>query len=166
MSRGPELAVDDDSSIWTKLDLAFYVHTLGLELILAKEDEPVGHPDEASLSKFSLDDTKVKLRMMTDGALESELLIQSFTIQDSRTRETNKFRKIMTSANKEVQQFMASLTITGGKERALVAIVAVDSPRIIFALDYIFVSKHSGHSKQPRISKVGLQALDIREYVE
>jgi vacuolar protein sorting-associated protein 13A/C len=133
---GPELGVDSDS--WTKLDLAFHVHTIGLELILAKEDEPVGDLDAASLSKFSLDDTKVKLRMMTDGSLESELLIQSFTIQDSRNRTTNKFRKIMTSLNKDVQQFMASVTISGGQERNLIAIVAVDSPRVIFALDYLF----------------------------
>ncbi|KUJ15268.1 putative vacuolar protein sorting-associated protein 13 [Mollisia scopiformis] len=133
---GPELGVD--SKNWTKLDLAFHVHTIGLELLLAKEDEPIGDIEAASLSKFSLDDTKVKLRMMTDGSLESELLIDSFTIQDSRSRTTNKFRKIMTSSNKDVQQFMASVTISGGKERNLIAIIAVDSPRVIFALDYIF----------------------------
>ncbi|KAH9220013.1 hypothetical protein DL95DRAFT_520355 [Leptodontidium sp. 2 PMI_412] len=133
---GPELGVDSKS--WTKLDLAFHVHTIGLELILAKEDEPVGDLEASSLSKFSLDDTKVKLRMMTDGSLESELLIQSFTIKDSRTKSTNKFRKIMTSSNKDVQQFMASVTISGGKERNLIAIVAIDSPRVIFALDYLF----------------------------
>ena len=137
---GPELGVD--SSIWTKLDLAFHVHTVGLELILAPEDEPVGDLSAASLSKFSLDDTRVKLRMMTDGSLESELLIQSFTIQDSRTRETNKFRKIMTSSNKDVQQFMASVTISGGQERNLIAMVAIDSPRVIFALDYLFAIQH------------------------
>ncbi|CAG8982131.1 hypothetical protein HYALB_00003223 [Hymenoscyphus albidus] len=133
---GPELGAPAKS--WTKLDSAFHLHTIGLELIMAKEDEPVGDLDASSLSKFSLDDTKVKLRMMTDGSLESELLIQSFTIQDSRTKETNKFRKIMTSLNKDVQQFMASLTISGGKERSLIAMVAIDSPRVIFALDYIF----------------------------
>ncbi|TVY40931.1 Vacuolar protein sorting-associated protein [Lachnellula occidentalis] len=133
---GPELGVDSNS--WTKLDFSFHVHTIGLELILAKEDEPIGNLEASSLSKFSLDDTKVKLRMMTDGSLESELLIHSFTIQDSRTQETNKFRKIMTSSNKDVQQFMTSVTISGGKERNLIAIVAIDSPRIIFALDYLF----------------------------
>jgi vacuolar protein sorting-associated protein 13A/C len=133
---GPELGIDSDS--WTKLDLAFHVHTIGLELILAQEDEPVGDLEASSLSKFSLDATKVKVRMMTDGSLESELLIQSFTIQDSRNRTTNKFRKIMTSSNKDVQQFMASVTISGGMDRSLIAIVAVDSPRVIFALDYLF----------------------------
>ncbi|PQE10057.1 Vacuolar sorting-associated 13 protein [Rutstroemia sp. NJR-2017a BVV2] len=133
---GPELGTSSES--WTKLDLSFRVHTIGLELILAKKNEPIGDLEDASLSKFSMDDTKVKLRMMTDGSLESEFLIQSFTIQDSRKRETNKFRKIMTSSNQDVQQFMASVTISGGQERNLIAIMSIDSPRIIFALDYLF----------------------------
>ncbi|RAL67957.1 hypothetical protein DID88_008681 [Monilinia fructigena] len=133
---GPELGSNSQS--WAKLDLAFHVNTIGLELILAKENEPVGDLEAASLSKFSMDDTKVKLRMMTDGSLESEFLIHAFTIQDSRKRETNKFRKIMTSSNKDVQQFMASVTISGGEDRNLIAILSIDSPKVIFALDYIF----------------------------
>ena len=133
---GPELRVDPEN--WAKLDLVFKVSTIGLEMIIAKEDEPVGDLEAASLSKFSLDDTTVKLRMISDGSLESEFTIQSFTIQDSRSRETNKFRKIMTSLNPKVQQFMASVTISGGKERNLIAMVAIDSPRFIFALDYVF----------------------------
>ncbi|KAJ8058074.1 hypothetical protein OCU04_012933 [Sclerotinia nivalis] len=133
---GPELGSNSQS--WTKLDLAFHVDTIGLELVLAKENEPIGDLEAASLSKFSMDDTKVKLRMMTDGSLESEFLIHAFTIQDSRSRETNKFRKIMTSSNKDVQQFMASVTISGGQERNLIAILSIDSPKVIFALDYLF----------------------------
>ncbi len=88
---GPELGVNGQS--WSKLNFAFHIHTIGLELILAKKDKPVGDLEAASLSKFSLDNTKVKLRMMSDGSLESEFLIQSFTIQDSRTRTANKFRR-------------------------------------------------------------------------
>lgn len=133
---GPELGVEEGN--WTKLDFVFNVPTVGLELILAKEDEPVGSLEASSLSKFSLDDTNVKLRMISDGSMESELTIQSFTIQDSRTRETNKFRNIMTSINPNVQQFMASITISGGKDRSIIAMLAIDSPRMIFALDYIF----------------------------
>ncbi len=132
----PELRVDPEK--WAKLDLVFKVSTVGLEMIIAKENEPVGDLEAASLSKFSLDDTTVKVRMISDGSLESEFTIQSFTIQDSRSRETNKFRKIMTSLNPKVQQFMASVTISGGKERNLIAMIAIDSPRFIFALDYVF----------------------------
>ncbi|RKF58530.1 Vacuolar protein sorting-associated protein 13 [Erysiphe neolycopersici] len=133
---GPELRLNSQN--WTKLDLAFHVNTIGLELILATENEPVKDIAAASLSRFSLDNTRVKFRMTADGSIESEFLVHSMTIQDSRTQITNKFRKIMTSTNKDVQQFMASITISGGVEQNIIAIMAIDSPRIIFALDYIF----------------------------
>lgn len=123
---------------WTKLDLVFRVNTVGLELIMAEEDEPVGDLANSSLSRFSLDETRFKTRMLSDGSLEAELLIRSFTIADSRRQDTNKYRRIMTSSNKEAQQLMASVTMSGGKERSLIAMATIDSPRIIFALDYLF----------------------------
>ena len=135
--QGPELGTDPGS--WTKLDMIFKAETIGLELISAKNKEPVGDITAASLSKFSLNDTNIKLRMVNDGALESELLIHSFTIKDSRSKETNKFRKIMSLINNDVQQqFMASLSLSGGKDRHLIVMLTIDSPRIIFALDYLF----------------------------
>ncbi|KAI9798111.1 MAG: hypothetical protein M1835_004200 [Candelina submexicana] len=135
--QGPELGMGDDK--WTKLDLVFKVGMIGLEFIFSKEGEPVGDVEAASLSRFSLNDTNIKLRMISDGGLESELLIQSFTIRDSRTKETNKFRKIMSLINNDVkQQFQASVSISGGKKKNLIAILSIDSPRIIMALDYLF----------------------------
>ena len=132
----PEL--QSSSEVWTKLDLAFKAKTIGLELILAKEDEPVGDIEAASLSKFSVNNTDIKLKMMSDGAMESELLIHSFTIKDSRKGEANKFRKIMSLINDEVkQQFMANVSISGGNDRHLIATVSIDSPRIIFAVDHL-----------------------------
>jgi vacuolar protein sorting-associated protein 13A/C len=136
----PELETSSDK--WTKLDLVFKVGALGLELIKGKHNEPVGDLAEASLSKFSLDQTHIKLRMISDGSLESELLIQSLNIKDTRTRETNKFRKIMSLINTDVkQQFMASISISGGEDRNLVALLTIDSPRVILALDYLFAIK-------------------------
>lgn len=135
--QAPELKSSGD--VWTKVDLVFKVKKIGLELILAKDDEPVEDLEAASLSKFALNDTEVKARMKSDDSLESELLINSFTIKDSRTKETNKFRKIMSLINDDVkQQFMASVTISGGKDRHLIAMLTVDSPRVIFAMDYLF----------------------------
>ncbi|KAJ4155145.1 hypothetical protein LMH87_000404 [Akanthomyces muscarius] len=133
----PELSSIENA--WTTLDLVFKVHTIGLELILAaEEDEPLGDLSASSLSRFSLDETKVKTRMLSDGSLEAELLIQSFSIFDTRPRDSNKFRRIMTSNNKEAQQLMASVTMSGGRERNLIAMATIDSPRVIFALDYLF----------------------------
>ena len=135
--QGPELGNDKENH--TTLSLGFKAPTFGLELILAKDDAPVGELEAASLSKFSLNDTDIKLRMVSDGALEAELLIHSFTIRDSRTRETNKFRKIMSLINNDVkQQFMASISMSGGAERHMIVMLTIDSPRVILALDYLF----------------------------
>lgn len=135
--QGPELKSDAES--WTKLDFVFKTQTISLELILADESAPVGNVEESSLSKFALNNTNVKLHMKSDDSLEAELLVNSFTIQDSRAKETNKFRKIMSLINNDVkQQFMANVTISGGKDRHMIAMLTVDSPRVIFAMDYLF----------------------------
>lgn len=133
----PELV--SGSETWTKLDLNFEVKTVGLQLILAQDEEPIGDLEAASLSTFSLNETSVKLRINNDDSLEAELLINSFIVKDSRTQETNKFRKIMSLINDDVkQQFMASVSISGAKERHLIAMLTIDSPRIILAMDYLF----------------------------
>lgn len=137
VGQGPELQTDEGK--WTKLDFVFKVGAIGLELIKSKEGEPVQDIEAASLSKFSLNETNVKLRMISDGALEAELVIQSFTIRDSRTQGTNKFRKIMSLINNDVkQQFMASISMSGGQDKHLIALLTIDSPRMILALDYLF----------------------------
>jgi len=135
--QSPELGKDE--AAWTKLDLVFKIGAVGLELIQGKLEEPIRDLEAASLSKFSLNETSVKVRMISDGALESELLIQSFTIEDTRKSQKNKFRKIMSLINTDVkQQFMASVSISGGEERNLIALLTIDSPRVILALDYLF----------------------------
>jgi len=134
---GPELGTEGET--WTKMDLVFKVGAIGLELVSGPIDQPIGDIEAASLSKFSLNETNVKLRMISDGALESELLVQSFTITDTRTKEKNKFRKIMSLINTDVkQQFMASVSISGGEDKNLIALLTIDSPRVILALDYLF----------------------------
>lgn len=132
----PELGSREND--WTKLDLVFTIHKIGLELINAQESKPVGNTEIASLSRFSLDDSKLKLRMLGDNSLEAEFVIHAFTIHDSRARDGNKYKRIMTSSNQTVQQFMATVSMAEGKERSMIVLVVVDSPRIIFALDYLF----------------------------
>ena len=147
-NQGPELEPSPD--VWTKLDLTFMAPTVALELILAREDKPIGDLEAASLSSFALNDTKVKLRIKSDDSLESELLINSFTIRDSRKRETNKFRKIMSLINDDVkQQFMASITISGGKDKHMIAMLTIDSPRIIMAIDYLLAVQAFANSAFP-----------------
>ncbi|QIW98703.1 hypothetical protein AMS68_004221 [Peltaster fructicola] len=141
-SQSPELGNSDDK--WTKLDFIFKVGAVGLELISGPLDGPIQDLAAASLSKFSLNETSVKLRMISDGSLESELLVQSFTITDTRSnKDKNKFRKIMSLINTDVkQQFMASISMAGGKDRHLIVLLTIDSPRVILALDYLFAISH------------------------
>ncbi|KAL6231310.1 hypothetical protein BDW75DRAFT_48238 [Aspergillus navahoensis] len=129
---------DGKQENWVRLDMIFKADSVGLELILGEDDAPIASLDDSSLSKFSLNDTHVKLRMLTDSSLESELLIHSFSIRDSRKQETNKFRKIMSLINNDVkQQFMASVSMSPGPDKHLIAMLTIDSPRIILALDYL-----------------------------
>ncbi|KAI5287431.1 hypothetical protein KEM54_006005 [Ascosphaera aggregata] len=134
----PEV-VPSHEDVWSQLDMTFKAPTVGLELILAKEGEKTGDLDHASLSKFFLSDTNVKLRMMTNGTLETEMAVQSFNIRDSRGEANTRFRKIMSLINSEVEQeFIASISLSGGVQRNVVIMLTIDSPRIIFALDYLF----------------------------
>lgn len=159
VDMAPELGSHRDT--WTKLDLIFRVNTVGLELINAPEDKPVGNVEHASLGRFSLDDSRLKTRMQANGSLEAEFVIQSFTISDSRPRDTNKFRRIMTSGNKSVQQFMASVSMSGGKDRSLIAMVAIDSPRIIFALDYLFALQNFIMTGLKTDEPIPIEEIDI-----
>ncbi|KAL9059489.1 MAG: hypothetical protein Q9162_001187 [Coniocarpon cinnabarinum] len=132
----PELGAGAEK--WSSMDLVFKAGAIGLELIQDEPNNPVGDTKKASLSRFTLNRTRIKARMMSDGGLESELQIESFTIQDTRQRETNKFRKIMSLNNSDIsQQFMASFTMSGGQESNMMVLLTVDSPRIILALDYL-----------------------------
>jgi len=135
--QAPELGSSDET--WTTLNVVFKAEMFGLELFLASEDRPTEDLAAVSLSKFSLNETNAKLRMVSDGAMEAELLVHSFTIRDSRQKETNKFRKIMSLINNDVQQqFMASISMSGGQDKHMIVMLTIDSPRIIVALDYLF----------------------------
>ena len=154
--------VDSSKETWVRLDMIFKVDSVGLELILADDKQPVGRLEDASLSKFSLNDTRVKLRMLTDGSLESELLIHSFSIRDSRQQDKNKFRNIMSLINNDVQQqFLASLSMSPGPERHITAILTIDSPRIMFALDYL--SALQSFSNSAFASEPPIEALEEEE---
>ena len=161
--QAPE--IEAGSETWTKIDFVFDAPTIALELILAKEGEPVGDLESASLSKFALNETKVKLRIKTDDSFESELLINSFTITDSRKRETNKFRKIMSLINDDVkQQFMASVTMSSGSDKHMIVLLTIDSPRVIMAIDYLLAVQAFANSafpgaEEPEIDDASQEAL-------
>ncbi|PWY87578.1 vacuolar protein sorting-associated protein [Aspergillus heteromorphus CBS 117.55] len=171
-NRQPQETASSGTSLsdetWVRLDMIFKVDSVGLELILAGDEAPVGRLEDSSLSKFSLNDTRVKLRMLTDGSLESELLIHSLSIRDSRNKDTNKFRKIMSLINNDVkQQFMASVSMSPGPNKHLIAMLTIDSPRIILALDYLSALQSFTNSafatEEPVVEEDGNESPDESE---
>lgn len=138
LDQAPQQAHSEET--WAKIDLVFKADLVALELMLSKDEVPITDVEAASLSKFSINGTNFKLKMMSDGAIDSELLVHSFTISDSRDKDNNKYRKIMSLINDSVkQQLMAQISISGGSERHMIAQASIDSPRIIFAVDYLAV---------------------------
>lgn len=130
--------IEGPSESWISLTLSFDVPTIGLTLLRSDPDHAVGDLEGANLSYAYLNSTNAKVTMLNNGSLEAELLIESFNINDNRKKGSNMFRKVMSSTNTDASQFMANITLSGGLERHLMALCTVDSPRIIFSLDYIF----------------------------
>jgi vacuolar protein sorting-associated protein 13A/C len=75
--------------------------------------------------------------MLPDGALEAELVLKSFTIENTRAGGS-KFREIIPAARHDRNQFMLLYTASGGTSGSSMAIVTVDSPKVIFAMDPLF----------------------------
>lgn len=131
-----------DKDTFTKMDFVFRLQTLSLELFKDTDTDVIG-PKPASLSKLSFDGTDAKLRMKSDDSIESEFHVKSFTIFDSRQNQKNKFREIVPPIKHDGCQFMASVSTMKNDQGAtdMIAILSIDSPRFIFAIDYIFSLK-------------------------
>ncbi|KAK9485881.1 hypothetical protein V1527DRAFT_94643 [Lipomyces starkeyi] len=128
--------------LFTKMDFVFRLETLALELFNDTDGETITSTP-ASLSKLALTGTDTKMRMKSDDSIESEFHIKSFTIYDSRQSQKNKFRKIVPPILHDGYQFMASVSTIRNDSGAqdVTAILSIDSPRFIFAIDYIFALK-------------------------
>ncbi|PWN25799.1 DUF1162-domain-containing protein [Jaminaea rosea] len=122
----------------TTLDLLFSVRTINLEIFseAATVQESLY---KASLARFTLSNTEAKLKMLSDSSLEAELALKSFTVSDTRPDKDTKFREIIPASRHVGHQLMVSFTMSGDpSDRSALALVTVDSPKIIFSLDPLF----------------------------
>ncbi|KAJ8102210.1 hypothetical protein POJ06DRAFT_300095 [Lipomyces tetrasporus] len=138
--KNSKIASTDE--LFTKMDFVFRLQTLALELFNDTDGETITSTP-ASLSKLALTGTDTKMRMKSDDSIEAEFHIKSFTIYDSRQSQKNKFRKIVPPIQHDGYQFMASISAIKNDSGAqdVTAILSIDSPRFIFAIDYIFALK-------------------------
>jgi vacuolar protein sorting-associated protein 13A/C len=119
------------------LDLLFSVQTINLELYSAAATaQDTLH--NASLARFALNGSEVKLKMLSDSSLEAEVALKSFTVSDTRPDKETKFREIIPAVRHDGHQFMLSYTASGGPDSTALALVTIDSPKVIFSLDPVF----------------------------
>lgn len=125
----------------SKLDVSFHAKKVELDLYNKTENVMIDDLENCRLTKFSLNDAGFKLRMKQNSDMESDIHIKSFTVHDTRSVKENKFTEIIPFANHEEYQFMCNFTMTGQEKRKLKAMLTVDSPSIILAIDYLFALK-------------------------
>ncbi|TIC36939.1 hypothetical protein E3Q08_04156 [Wallemia mellicola] len=131
----PEIMISDD--LWTTTELSFDVGTVSLELFtpLATSASKL---KENSIARFALNDTTLKLKTLSDGAMESELTLKSLRMDDTRAQSATKFRQLIPPAVHDGHQFMVHYSKSGGTEQSSLALVTIDSPKIIFSVDPLF----------------------------
>ncbi|ORY32314.1 hypothetical protein BCR39DRAFT_523905, partial [Naematelia encephala] len=131
----PELVVDKagTSGIWTSLDVIFSVDTVALEVytVDAIEDRDI---QKHSIARFALVKTHLGFKQLSDGAMEAEFSLKTLSFANTRSGNSV-FRDIIPSAEHDGNQVMLQYTASGGADKSALAIVTVDSPRLILAVD-------------------------------
>jgi len=132
---GPELSVTQakNADVWATLDFSFSVGTIALELYTL-EAQTEDNLKANSIARFALVQSKLGFKQLSDGAMEAQFSLK--TLSFSNTRAGNSvFRDIIPPATHDGNQVMLQYTMSGGIDKSSLAIVTVDSPRLILAVE-------------------------------
>jgi len=134
----PELNVHDGPAtiIYPTVDLELKVNIVKLQLYDGNATSE-SNLDSCAIARFALNDNVVRFKMLSSGAGEAEVVLKSFTVKNTRPGNT-KFREIIPAAKHDRNQFMVLFTMSGGADSSSLAVVTIDSPKVIFTLDPIF----------------------------
>ncbi|KAF8591826.1 vacuolar protein sorting-associated protein 13 [Ramaria rubella] len=124
------------SGSWTSMDMVLIVKAVKLHLY---DDKALRDSDlkTTGVARFAMNDTNLRYKVLSHGAAEAELSLKSFTMTNTRVGPS-KFREIIPAAQHHRNQFMVLYTTSGGPHPSSLAIVTVDSPKIIFSVDPVF----------------------------
>ncbi|KAI6047634.1 vacuolar protein sorting-associated protein 13 [Pisolithus marmoratus] len=115
---------------WTIIDLVASVNVIRLHLydeVASTEATLRNH----GIVRLALNDATLRYKSISDGASEAQLVLKSFTMNDTRAGPS-KFREIIPAADHDRNQLMVLYTSSGTLS---LLIVTVDSPHIIFAIE-------------------------------
>jgi vacuolar protein sorting-associated protein 13A/C len=131
---------DGNNRSWTTLDLVVTVDTIKLGLYdeqAATEDNINDH----GIARFALNNNTLRFKMLSDGAGEAQVVLKSFTMSNTMPGNS-KFREIIPAAQHDRNQFMILYTMHGRGNNSALAILTVDSPQIIFAIEPVIALLH------------------------
>jgi vacuolar protein sorting-associated protein 13A/C len=133
----PELEGHSDTAHpRTTLDLVLTVATVKLQLY-DRQATSEANLKEHGIARFALSDNSVRVKMLSDGAMEAQVVLRSFTMSNTAPGPS-KFREIIPAAQHDRNQFMLLYTTSGGSEPSSLALLTVDSPHILFSLSPVF----------------------------
>jgi vacuolar protein sorting-associated protein 13A/C len=120
----------------TTLDLVLTIATVKLQLY-DRQATSEANLKEHGIARFALIDNSVRVKMLSDGAMEAQVVLRSFTMSNTAPGPS-KFREIIPAAQHDRNQFMLLFTTSGGSAPASLALLTVDSPHILFSLPPVF----------------------------
>ncbi|CDO71578.1 hypothetical protein BN946_scf184911.g48 [Trametes cinnabarina] len=125
----------DNTPPWPSVDLVVMVNAVKLHLYDALATKQA-NIKEHGIARFALNDNSLRLKTLSDGSLEAQVVLKSMTMNNTRHGQS-KFREIMPAARHDRNQIMLLLTMSGGPNSTGLAVLTVDSPEVIFAVDPI-----------------------------
>ena len=134
---------------WTTIDLVASIAAVRLHLY-DKEATTEANLRDHGIARFALSDVSLRSKSMSDGASETQLVLRSFTMSNTRPGGS-KFREIVPAADHERNQFMVLYTSSG---TSALVIMMVDAPHIIFSAEPIFslLSFFTSGPPSPKVS--------------
>jgi vacuolar protein sorting-associated protein 13A/C len=123
---------------------------------------------EHGIARFALNHNTLRLKLLSDGAGEAQVVLKSFTVGNTRPG-TSKFREIIPAAQHDRNQFMVLYTMSGGANSSALAVLTVDSPQVIFAVDpviallHFFTSAFTGTAADDNLIDEGAQQVEVAQ---
>ncbi|KAI0033184.1 hypothetical protein K488DRAFT_78064 [Vararia minispora EC-137] len=123
-------------SVRTSLDLAVAVGTIKLHLYDSGATA-VDNFRQHGIARLALTGSSLKMKMLSDGSMELQVVLKSFTMNDIRPGPSM-FHEIIPAAQHQRNQFMVLYTSTGGPSPRSLAVITVDSPQLILVVELVF----------------------------
>ena len=137
-SLQPELIIpslESGAKPWTTTDLVVTIDTVKLHLY--DEHATERNLCDCGIARFVLNNNSLRMKMLSNGSYEAQVILKSFTMSNTRKCDT-KFTEIVPAARHDRNQVMVLYSAAGGGDNSSVAIVTVDSPQLILAIDPMF----------------------------